>query len=234
MRVSVFRSIIIVLAAAVAATTLAGDPGVDRNSPTLLKPSAATKVAPDVFAVKFVTTAGGFVVEVHRDWAPNGADRFFNLVKLGFYDDTAFFRVVRKPRPFMAQVGFNGDPRVNAAWRAAPIKDDPVKQPNKRGYVTFAQTNRPNSRTTQFFINYTNNSYLDGHGFAPFGKVVEGMDVVDSLYSGYGEGAPQGNGPSQARIASEGNAYLKAEFPKLDYILTATVVDGGEDSAATK
>ncbi len=234
MRVSVIRSIIIVLAAAVAATTLAGDPGVDRNTSALLKPSAATETAPDVFTVKFVTTAGDFLVEVHRQWAPIGADRFFNLVKMGYYDDTAFFRVVRKPRPFMAQVGFNGDPKVNAAWRSAPIKDDPVKQPNKRGYVTFAKTNRPNSRTTQFFINYTNNSYLDGHGFAPFGKVVEGMDVVDSLYSGYGEGAPQGNGPNQARIASEGNAYLKAEFPKLDYILTATVVESGKSSAANE
>ncbi len=194
------------------------------KNPALLNPTAATAAAPNTFQVKVTTSAGDFVMEVNREWAPRGADRFFNLVKIGFYDDAAFFRVILTPRPFMAQIGFNGAPDVNKAWRGARIQDDPVVQSNTRGMVSFA-TSGPNSRTTQFFVNYADNSNLDGMGFAPFAKVIEGMDTVKNLYSGYGEGAPQGKGPSQGRINNEGNAYLKAEFPKLDYIIAAEIVD---------
>jgi peptidyl-prolyl cis-trans isomerase A (cyclophilin A) len=200
-------------------------PAADGPKPEAIPgPDQATETAPDLFRVKFVTTAGDFVVEAHRDWAPNGVDRFFNLVKIGYYSDCAFFRVIQSPRPFMAQVGMHGDPDVNKVWRTATIADDPIVKSNTRGMVTFAKTNRPNSRSTQFFVNYTDNSYLDKHGFAPFGQVVEGMTTVMNLYSGYGEGAPTGKGPHQQRLALEGNAYLKAEFDKLDYILSAEIL----------
>ncbi len=189
-------------------------------NPALLDPSLATERAPDTFRVKVVTTTGDFVIEVHRDWAPRAADRFYNLVKIGYYDDVAFYRVITG---FMAQAGMNGDPAVTAAWSNARIKDDPVAQSNTRGKVTFAMSSQPNSRTTQFFINYGNNSYLDASGFAPFGEVVEGFETVTGLYSGYGEGAPSGKGPSQGRLFRSGNPYLKGEFPKLDYIVKATV-----------
>jgi peptidyl-prolyl cis-trans isomerase A (cyclophilin A) len=193
-----------------------------QTSSALKDPSAATAAAPEVFKVKVETTAGDFVIEVHREWAPNGADRFYNLVKMGYYDDAAFFRVIDG---FMAQVGFHSNPEVTAAWAGASIEDDPIVKSNTKGMVTFAMKATPNSRTTQFFINYGDNSYLKNHGkFAPFGKVIEGMKVVESLYSGYGEGAPSGKGPSQMKIFKEGNAYLKAEFPKLDYILSTTLV----------
>jgi peptidyl-prolyl cis-trans isomerase A (cyclophilin A) len=161
------------------------------------------------------------VIDVRRDWAPQGADRFYNLVKNGFYDDARFFRVIDG---FMAQFGIHGNPTVQSAWRNANIKDDPVKQSNRRGYVTFA-TAGPNTRTTQLFINYRDNAGLDKQGFAPFGEVVSGMDVVDKLYSGYGEGAPSGRGPNQGRVQAEGNAYLNKEFPRLDYIKSATIVE---------
>jgi peptidyl-prolyl cis-trans isomerase A (cyclophilin A) len=201
---------------------LAGVAAAQEPKPALLDPGKAAETAPDTYRVKLETTSGDIVIEVQRRWAPNGADRFFNLVKIGYYDDTAFFRVLDG---FMAQIGMHGDPKVTSAWFRAPIKDDRVRKSNTRGKVTFAQRNSPNSRTTQFFINYGNNSYLDQSRFAPIGEVVEGMDVVDSLYSGYGEGAPQGEGPSQGRILREGNAYLKEEFPKLDYINRATIVE---------
>jgi len=157
---------------------------------------------------------------VHRDWAPLGADRFYNLVKNGFFNNARFFRVISG---FMVQFGINADPHVSAVWRDANISDDPVKQSNTRGMITFA-TRGPNTRTTQMFINYADNNRLDGMGFAPFGQVVSGMNVVDALYSGYGEGAPRGAGPEQGRLQSEGNAYLIKEFPKLDYIKSATIV----------
>src|SRR5579863_5273360 len=147
--------------------------------PMLLDPSNAKDTAPAAFKAKFTTTKGDFVVEVHRDWAPNGADRFYDLVKLGYFDDTRFFRAVDG---FMVQFGINGDPAVNAKWQSANITDDPVKQSNERGFMSFAQTNMPNSRSTQVFINYGNNARLDGMRFAPFAQVVQGMDVVDSLY----------------------------------------------------
>jgi peptidyl-prolyl cis-trans isomerase A (cyclophilin A) len=187
-----------------------------------LDPALATQRAPDVFQARFATSNGVFVIEVHRDWAPNGADRFYNLVKLGVYDDSRFFRAISG---FMVQFGLPGDPLVAAKWKDANIPDDPARQSNTRGFVSFAQTGNPNSRTTQVFVDYGDNSKLDASNFAPFGKVVDGMDVVSTLYKGYGEGAPSGNGPSQDRIQSEGNAYLDAEFPKLDRILSAQVVN---------
>jgi peptidyl-prolyl cis-trans isomerase A (cyclophilin A) len=182
-------------------------------------PAALNEPAPATYRAKFDTSKGVFVVEVHRDWAPNGADRFYNLVKNGFFDNARFFRVISG---FMVQFGINADPKVSAVWREARIKDDPVRQGNKRGLITFA-TAGPNTRTTQVFINFGDNSMLDRQGFAAFGQVVSGMTVVDALYSGYGEGAPGGQGPEQGRIQQEGNAYLVKEFGKLDYIKKATI-----------
>jgi len=188
-------------------------------SQDLGNPATLREQAPAVYRVDFDTTKGPFVIEVHRDWAPIGADRFYNLVKNGFYDNARFFRVIEG---FMVQFGINGDPKISAAWRSARIKDDPVRISNKRTFVTFA-TAGPNTRTTQVFISYGDNHNLDSQGFAPFGQVVSGMKVVDSLYGGYGEGAPQGLGPEQGRLQSEGNAYLAREFGKLDYIKKATI-----------
>lgn len=156
-------------------------------------------------------------MEVHREWAPLGADRFYNLVKAGFYDDVRFFRVLDG---FMAQFGLNGDPAIQRPWQFANLRDEPVRQSNIRGFVTFAKENSPHSRYTMVFINYADNSHLDKDGFAPFGQVVTGMDVVDKLYSGYG----RQNVPDQRRIAREGNAYLKSEYPRLDFIRRATIV----------
>lgn len=173
--------------------------------------------APDTFQAKFETSAGDFVIEVHRDWSPNGADRFYELVKSGFYDDCKFFRVVPG---FMVQFGINGDPKVAAKWRDKTIKDDPPsKESNQRGYITFAKSQVPNSRTSQVFINYDDNARLDADGFTPFGKVVEGMEIVDKIYSKYGEM------PNQGLIQAQGNAYLKAKFPKLDGIKKASIVE---------
>ena len=186
----------------------------------LLDPAAAAKRAPDRYAVKLRTSKGDLLIDVQREWAPLGADRFYNLVTIGYYDDNAFFRVVEE---FMAQVGINGHPRVNEIWRAQRILDDPVRQSNTRGMVSFG-TSGKNSRTTQVFINFGDNSRLDDMGFAPFGKVRD-MKVADALYSGYGDGPPRGQGPRQKRMQMEGNAYLKAEFPKLDYIQKASVVE---------
>jgi len=193
-----------------------------KEATVLLDPTspAVNEKAPAMFKARFETSKGPFVIEVHRDWAPNGADRFYNLVKSGFYNDVRFFRVLKG---FMAQTGINGDPKVAAAWRAANIPDDPVKQSNTPGMVSYA-TAGPNTRTTQIFINYGNNAGLDGQGFSPFGKVVEGMDVVNSLYGDYGEGAPSGNGPDQGQLQMSGNAYLMKSFSKLDFIKTATIV----------
>jgi len=170
--------------------------------------------APDTFKAKFETTAGTFVVEVKRELAPNGADRFYQLVSSGLYDDCKFFRVVPG---FVVQFGINGDPKVSAKWRDARIDDDPVKTSNARGMVTFA-TSGPNSRTTQIFINFKDNKGLDSQGFSPFGKVIEGMEVVDKINAEYG------GSPNQGNIQREGNAYLNANFPKLDGIKKATIV----------
>lgn len=203
------------------------------NREALMKPAGAemTAKAPDVFRAKLETSKGDIVIEVTRDLSPNGADRFYNLVRNGFYNDVRFFRVIPN---FMAQFGMSGDPAIGAVWQNATIKDDPVKASNTRGMVTFAMTGQPNSRTTQLFINFKNNSALDRQGFAPFGKVVEGMDVVDALYSGYGEGAPRGKGPSQGTITSQGNDYLKKSFPKLDYIKSASIVEGKSEAKTGK
>jgi peptidyl-prolyl cis-trans isomerase A (cyclophilin A) len=190
------------------------------HDPAQLEPGLATARAPGVFHARFMTTRGVFVVEVHRDWAPNGADRFYNLVKMGFFDDTRFFRVIDG---FMAQFGISGDPRVAAMWRSSNIQDDPVAQSNKRGRITFAQTSEPNSRSTQVFINFGDNGQLDAARFAPFGEVVQGMGVVDSLYKGYGEGKPAGKGPDQGRIQEAGNRYLDDEYPQLDRVLFAQI-----------
>jgi peptidyl-prolyl cis-trans isomerase A (cyclophilin A) len=182
-------------------------------------PAALNEKAPASYKAKLDTSKGAIVIEVQRDWAPNGADRFYNLVKNGFYDDTRFFRVISG---FMVQFGISGDPKISAPWRAARIKDDPVKLSNKRGTITFA-TSGPDSRTSQVFINFADNNGLDGQGFSPFGQVTSGMNVVDALFSGYGEGAPRGRGPDQGRIQSEGNAYLTKDFPNLDYVKKATI-----------
>jgi peptidyl-prolyl cis-trans isomerase A (cyclophilin A) len=185
------------------------------------KPKTLNLKAPDVFRAKLATSKGDVVIEVHRDWAPFGADRFYNLVKAGYFNETRFFRVISG---FMAQIGIHGKPEVNAVWRDAQIPDDPVVKSNLRGFVTFAKTGAPNSRTTQFFLNLVDNANLDGMGFAPFGQVTSGMQVVDSLYAGYGEGAPRGQGPLQGRIQDEGNAYLMRDFPQLDFVKEATIV----------
>ena len=182
-------------------------------------PAALTEQAPATYKARFDTSKGVFVIDVQREWAPVGADRFYNLVKNGFYDDNRFFRVISG---FMVQFGINGNPQVAAQWRSAQIKDDPVKQSNKRGFITFA-TAGPNSRTTQVFINFGDNARLDGSGFAPFGQVSTGMNVVDQLYSDYGEGAPNGRGPNQGRIQAEGNTYLTKEFPNMDFVRKASI-----------
>jgi peptidyl-prolyl cis-trans isomerase A (cyclophilin A) len=189
------------------------------QKPSLKNPASLTEKAPDTYKVRFDTTAGVFVVEVNRSLAPLGADRFYNLVKNGFYDETRFFRAISG---FMVQFGIHGDPSVASAWRSARINDDPVKGTNAPMTITFA-TAGPNTRTTQVFINFGNNAALDKQGFAPFGKVIQGTEVVNKIFTGYGEGAPRGKGPDQGRLQSEGNAYLMKEFPKLDYIKKATI-----------
>lgn len=207
-----------------AATLLGVHPAPAASNPKLADPAALNEKAPETYRARFTTSKGDFVIEVTRAWAPNGADRFYNLVANGFFDDCRFFRVVYG---FMAQFGIHGDPAISSVWRGARIPDDPVQQSNKRGYVTFA-TSGPNTRTTQVFINFVDrNSTLDSQGFAPFGKVVEGMEVVDKLFSGYGEAAPQGHGPDQNRIQKEGNAYLAKSFAKLDSIKKATIEMAG-------
>jgi peptidyl-prolyl cis-trans isomerase A (cyclophilin A) len=209
------------LTAAVAAGTAVLSAQVDLNKVKRLQdPAALTEQAPPRYRASFDTTKGTFVVDVHREWAPIGADRFYNLVKNGFYDDVKFFRVIEG---FMVQFGIHGNPTVQKAWRSANLKDDPVRQSNRRGFITFA-TAGPNTRTTQVFINFGDNVGLDKQGFAPFGEVVTGMDVVNRLYNGYGEGAPSGKGPDQGRIQAEGNAYLNRDFSRLDTIKTATIV----------
>ena len=192
----------------VAAAACAQDAG------PLGNPAALTAESPATFSVAFDTSKGRFVVDVHRDWAPIGADRFYNLVKAGFFTDVRFFRVIGGQ---LAQFGMHGDPAVQSAWRDAEIQDDPVRHGNTRGTMSFASRG-PNTRTTQLFINMRDNSPYDRLGFAPFGEVTSGIEVVDSIYSGYEER------PDQPRIDSEGNAYLAREFPNLDYIQKATIL----------
>jgi len=180
---------------------------------------AADEHAPDSYKVKFETSKGDFEVTVTREWSPAGADRFYTLVKSGFYDGARFFRVLPG---FVVQFGIAADPAVTAKWRDANLTDEPVKQSNKRGTITYAKGG-PNTRTTQVFINLADNARLDESGFSTFGAVNQGMEVVDQFYSGYGEGSPNGNGPAQGSIESDGNAYLIREFPKLDYIKKASI-----------
>lgn len=182
--------------------------------------SDADPVAPDSFRVAFVTGKGRFVVQAQRVWAPRGVDRFHELVQRRFFDRAKFFRVLPD---FIAQFGIHADPDVSRQWSRRAIPDDPVRESNRKGTVVFA-TGGPNTRTTQLFINTRDNPRLDAMGFAPIGRVVEGMDVVEALYSGYGEGAPQGAGPLQARIERDGNAYLNRWFPQLDSILSARIL----------
>jgi peptidyl-prolyl cis-trans isomerase A (cyclophilin A) len=188
--------------------------GAQADSKAALKnPASLTEQAPANYKAAFDTSAGKFVIDVHRAWAPKGADRFYNLVKNGFFDDTRFFRVVPN---FMVQFGLNGDPAIQSNWANANITDDPVKQSNKKGYVTFA-TRGKDTRTTQVFVNFKDNGFLDTQGFAPFGEVASGMDVVEKITDQYGEK------PNQGSIQSQGNTYLKAQFPKLDYVKKATI-----------
>lgn len=203
-------------------TANTGDTNAVAISPGFADPAKLTAKAPETFKAQFDTSKGKFTIEVTRSLAPNGSDRFYNLVRSGYFTDVAFFRVIPG---FMCQFGIHGDPVVSAKWREANIPDDPVKGSNTRGAITFA-TAGPNTRTTQLFINFGNNTGLDGQGFSSFGKVSEGMDVVDKINSEYGEGAPNGSGPNQGRIQMEGNAYLKKDFPNLDYIKSATIVSG--------
>jgi peptidyl-prolyl cis-trans isomerase A (cyclophilin A) len=200
------------LATAIVLAGSAAFAGQDKSK--LLTPAALTEQAPANYRVNFDTTKGSFVVEVRREWAPLGADRFYNLVKNGFYNEARFFRVMPN---FMVQFGMNGDPAVTSAWQRTTLADDPVKQSNKKGYITFANTGQPNSRGTQVFINYKDNAFLDKQRFAPFGEVIKGMDVVEKITAEYGEK------PDQGSITGQGNAYLSKAFPKLDYIKSATI-----------
>ncbi len=178
------------------------------------------ETAPNLFNVNFDTSKGTVIVEVHRDWAPNGVDHFYTLVKTGFYDGDRFFRAVRN---FVVQFGINGDVTTNSLWATASIPDDPVRQSNVRGMLTYAATGAPNSRSTQLFFNLRNNSMLDEKGFAPIGRVTQGMDVVDSFYDSYGDMPPGGQGPDPTQIGTQGNQYLEAHFPRLDFVKKATI-----------
>jgi peptidyl-prolyl cis-trans isomerase A (cyclophilin A) len=223
---SLFTSFIlcsVLLAQAPASKGPATKPGTPAARPSLMNPTSLHAKAPEVFKAQFTTTKGDFVIEVHRAWAPLGADRFYNLVKNGFFTNAAFFRVIPG---FMVQFGLNANPAVSKAWDNANLKDDPVTQSNKRGMVTFAKTSLPNSRSTQLYINYGDNAALDPQGFAPFGTVTEGMDVVDMIYSGYRER------PDQGRITEEGDAYLVKNFPMIDKIKTAKILPAEAPAAA--
>jgi peptidyl-prolyl cis-trans isomerase A (cyclophilin A) len=208
-----YRRIALTTVAVAVATALLSSQG---NVEKLKDPAQLNEPAPDHFRARLDTSQGVIVIAVEREWAPLAADRFYNLVKNGFYDDSRFFRVLSG---FMAQFGLHADPAVQSAWRTANLKDEPVKKSNTRGFVTFTRESSPNSSYTMIFINYKDNSYLDADGFAPFGEVVSGMDVADRLYSGYG----RQNIPDQRRILRDGNAYLLAEYPKLDFVKTATI-----------
>jgi len=208
-----FRTLfVLAVVAALSASVALAQPAAKAN---LKNPAAMKEQAPAVFKASFDTTKGTFVIEVHRDWAPIGADRFYNLVKNGFFDDCQLFRVVPG---FMVQFGIHGDPAVSAAWMSARIQDDPTKESNKRGSITFAKSG-PNTRTTQVFINFADNTFLD-KDFPPFGKVVSGMVVVDSFNAKYGEKTTS----DQGNIYQKGNPYLAATYPGLDVIKKATIV----------
>jgi peptidyl-prolyl cis-trans isomerase A (cyclophilin A) len=206
----------------VATTLLLGQVNIEK----LKDPAQLNERAPDQYRARFDTSQGAFIIAVEREWAPLAADRFYNLVKNGFYNDSRFFRVLSG---FMAQWGLHADPSVQSAWRTANLKDEPVKKSNTKGFVSFTRESSPNSSYTMVFINYKDNSYLDADGFAPFGEVVSGMDAAERLYSGYG----RQNVPDQRRILRDGNAYLQAEYPMLDFVKTATI-EAGVAPAKTK
>jgi peptidyl-prolyl cis-trans isomerase A (cyclophilin A) len=202
------RLVLVALCAAVVAGGAAA-----AAPPQLLHPASLHAKAPAVYKATFKTTRGTFVVTVHRAWAPRGADRFYNLVRAHFFDGVVFFRVVKH---FVVQFGISGDPAVSRAWQTANIQDDPVKTSNTAGTFTFADAG-PNTRTTQVFVNLGNNAALDTQGFSPFGRVTSGMSVVTHLYGGYGDQPTN----DQPQITSQGNAFLRKQFPKLDHIVTA-------------
>jgi peptidyl-prolyl cis-trans isomerase A (cyclophilin A) len=221
------RSLFVVAAFVALAAGIGSDPVLgrqgERGKASLMDPSAAKEQAPAMFRVNFDTTKGSFVVEVERDMAPIGADRFYNLVKRGFYDDAGFYRVL----PEFVEFGVPAEPEIWKIWRAARIQDDPRKMSNLRGTVALLQVAGKDRRTTRVFINKKDNVHLDKQAPfppAPFGKVVTGMNVVDQIYGGYGEGAPTGKGPDTNRFDTGGTAYLKADFPMMDFIKTATIV----------
>ena len=208
--------LVVLSCALIAAMGCGSDGGVELNEEALMEPTSdeMKTEAPEQYAVTFETTAGNFVLTVYRDWAPRGADRFYNLATNGFYNEQRFFRVVPG---FVVQWGMSGDPEITKQWANAHFLDDPVKESNTRGRISFAATNRPNSRTTQVFINLGDNTNLDGMRFAPFGEVTEGIDVVDKINAEYGQQASQGY------IAEQGNAYLQEAFPNMDYIKSVRV-----------
>ena len=185
------------------------------------KASAPKKdpTAPDVFTVSLDTSKGPVEIEVHKDWAPIGAQHLYELVNRGYYDGNRFFRVTHS----YVQFGVNGNPQVSSMWSTANLRDDPVKESNVRGAVSYAKLG-PNTRATQLFINMRDNSKeLDKQGFAPVGRVVTGMEAVDGLYSAYGDMPPRGQGPDPSKIEVLGNSYLESRFPRLDFVKTATI-----------
>jgi|GEM_PF-2637360 len=201
---------------ALASLALVADASAESTHPAMTDPSKATTPAPATFRAKFETTKGTVVFECTRDWAPNGVDRFYNLVRIGFFDDVALFRVAKG---FVVQWGIHGNPKVSAVWSDANIPPDPPKQSNTRGMLTYAMAGSPTTRSTQLFINYGNNASLDAQGFAPLCKVVLGMEIADAFNGEYGERVTG----MQGKIQSQGNTYLKASWPNLDYIKTATI-----------
>ena len=203
--------------ALIPAVGMSDDKDTARTKEALKNPAALKEKAPETFKTRFETTKGDFVVEVTRKWSPLGADRFYNLVKNGYFDGVRFFRVVPN---FVVQFGIHGDPSLAMKWLDSKIQDDPVVESNKRGFLTYAKSALPNSRSTQLFINLKDNERLDAMGFSPFGRVTKGMDVVDKLYSGYGEQITS----LQGEIAEKGNAFLDKEWPKLDSIKKAALV----------
>jgi peptidyl-prolyl cis-trans isomerase A (cyclophilin A) len=218
------RLLMVFLATATLGSCGSDDDSEARVAPNpLLRPARFTATSPSSFRAEFQTTVGSFVVEVHRDWAPLGADRFYNLVTGGFFDDTRVYRVVDG---FVAQFGLNGDPYVNQVWKTEFLVDDPVSAQNTRGRLSFAKGGR-HSRTTELFVNLKDNTQLDAEGFAPIGEVVEGMDVVDRFHAAYGDGPPRGEGPYQAMVEARGNAYLDETFPELTRIVSARLVSPG-------
>jgi len=217
-----FTTIICVILLCSAGMAARADERTQGPNPALLEPGLAQEQAPDSYRVRLTTTKGDIVIEVNREWAPHGADRFYNLVRCGFFDGASFFRVVEG---FVVQFGLSGESRVNGAWKDATIPDDPVKGSNRRGTICYAKTDAPDSRATQVFLNLGDNTGLDKQGFAPFGRVVEGMEVADRLHAGYGDMAPFGKGPDPRAIATLGDEYLKREFPKLDRIERATILE---------